>query len=112
MVDPRLPRSRRHWEGLVGNPSLGYDVAGDGGQIVTTCTLTSILDLIRSFLPYGLIENVVTDPEFRQKGYATEVLHLELREAWEAGCYQVMPRAVASEWRPCYCRSGPEFNEE
>jgi GNAT superfamily N-acetyltransferase len=49
-----------------------------------------IPNLTRNLKPYGVIENVVTAPEFRRNGGATKVLLCALEEAWLEGCYKLM----------------------
>ncbi|AHF92381.1 GCN5 family acetyltransferase [Opitutaceae bacterium TAV5] len=80
----------RHWEAILRDPRLLYFVAEAEGKVASTCTLTLIPNLNRAMRPYGLIENVVTDPDFRQQGLATGVLHAALAQAWREGCYKVM----------------------
>jgi GNAT superfamily N-acetyltransferase len=78
------------WKSIIENPLLRYYVAEIDNQLISTCTLTIIPNLTRGLRPYGLIENVVTNPHFRKKGYATQLLRHALAEAWNEGCYKVM----------------------
>jgi GNAT superfamily N-acetyltransferase len=57
---------------------------------VSSCVLSVIPNLTRGARPYGIIENVVTRKEFRNKGYAGAFLSHVLSYAWENGCYKVM----------------------
>jgi GNAT superfamily N-acetyltransferase len=52
--------------------------------------LAVILNLTRGARPYGLIEDVVTLPDFRCRGIGTRILHSALELAWEYDCYKVM----------------------
>ena len=58
--------------------------------IATTCTLVVIPNLTRGGAPYALIENVVTDPRYRKRGFGKAVLTEALSLAWQHGCYKVM----------------------
>ncbi len=78
------------WERICANPGLHYIVAEADGRIVSTCNLTVIPNLTRGTRPYGLIENVVTHPDYRKRGIATQVLHYALQIAWGQRCYKVM----------------------
>jgi GNAT superfamily N-acetyltransferase len=49
-----------------------------------------ILNLTRGARPYGLIENVVTHPDWRRRGIGTRILKSSLELAWEQDCYKVM----------------------
>jgi GNAT superfamily N-acetyltransferase len=89
-ADPRSTPAQELWSAILRDPKLhyfGYEVEG---QIVSTCTLTIIPNLNHGLRPYGLIENVVTDPACRNRGFATGVLRHALRVAWTARCYKVM----------------------
>ena len=71
-------------------PALHYVVARANGHLVSTCALTIVPNLTRSARPYGLVENVVTHPDCRKRGIATQVLRYALAIAWERNCYKVM----------------------
>ncbi len=78
------------WSEICADPKLRYYVVEVDGVLVSSCTLTVIPNLVHSLRPYGLIENVVTNPIHRKHGYGTAVLHYALNEAWKEGCYKVM----------------------
>lgn len=89
-ADPKAPATLKLWQSIIDNPLLRYYVVEIDKQPVATATLTIIPNLNHKLKPYGLIENVVTDPAYRKKGYATAVLRHALKEAWKEGCYKVM----------------------
>ena len=78
------------WHRILSDPRLHYLVADLAGRIVSTCTIAIIPNLTRNARPYGLIENVVTHPEFQRRGIGTKILHAALSLAWEQQCYKVM----------------------
>lgn len=88
--DPQEDAVQQIWQDIVADDRLRYFVAASGDRVVATCTLTLIPNLTRNLRPYGVIENVVTDPEFRQQGFATAVLRHTLQDAWHEDCYKVM----------------------
>lgn len=60
------------------------------GKIISTCYLNVIPNISRNTSPYGIIENVVTDGELRNRGYGKAILKHVLDFAWSKGCYKVM----------------------
>ena len=60
------------------------------GTMAVSCYLNIIPNLTRGGRPYGVIENVVTHPDYRRHGFGRAILHHALGAAWEAGCYKVM----------------------
>lgn len=92
-ADPELAITQevqQLWQRILSDNHLKYLVAEVAGQIVSTCTLAIIPNLTRGPRPYGLIENVVTHPDFRRKGLGTRVLKAALEMAWGQNCYKVM----------------------
>jgi GNAT superfamily N-acetyltransferase len=81
---------KKHWNEIISNPDYFYLVAEEDGILVSTCNLTVIRNLTREARPYGLIENVVTHPDYRKRGYGTAVLKKAVEIARERGCYKVM----------------------
>jgi GNAT superfamily N-acetyltransferase len=78
------------WRRILADSQSHYLVAEVAGQIVSTCTLAIILNLTRRARPYGLIENVVTHPDFRRRGIGTRILQAALELAWNHDCYKVI----------------------
>jgi GrpB-like predicted nucleotidyltransferase (UPF0157 family) len=69
--DPKLEINQNleeHWKEILSDPSLFYFGIEEDGMLVSSCTLAIIKNLTRSARPYGLIENVVTHPEYRKRG--------------------------------------------
>jgi GNAT superfamily N-acetyltransferase len=91
--DPDLiitPRIEELWHRIISDQQLHYLVADVSGRIVSTCTIAIIPNLTRDARPYGLIENVVTHPDFRSRGIGTKMLQAALDLAWGQRCYKVM----------------------
>jgi GNAT superfamily N-acetyltransferase len=91
--DPELPvtsKIEELWQRICTDGDLHYFVAEIAARLVSTCTLSVIPNLTRAARPYGLIENVVTHPDFRRRGIGTRLLHHALQVAWAQGCYKVM----------------------
>jgi N-acetylglutamate synthase-like GNAT family acetyltransferase len=80
----------KHWDEILSDPNLFYLVIEENGKIVSSCTLAVIKNLTRSARPYGLIENVVTHPDYRKRGYGTAILNYAVHICHEKNCYKVM----------------------
>ncbi len=92
-VDAPLPADdilQSIWDGILCDRHLYYIVADLANHLVATCNLTIVPNLTRGARPYGIIENVVTHPDYRRQGFGTQVLHYALALAWQQQCYKVM----------------------
>ena len=91
--DPKLKIDtalKEHWNEILSDPSYFYFVIEKDDMLVCSCNLTIIKNLTRSARPYGIIENVVTHPDYRNKGYGTAVLKKAIEAAKENNCYKVV----------------------
>lgn len=75
---------------LIAHPGVHILVGELDGEPASSCVLFVLPNLSRGARPFGLIENVVTRREARNRGFATAVLAHALAFAWEMGCYKVM----------------------
>ena len=78
------------WRELMANPRYQYLGVFREDRLVASCTLTLVPNLTHGCKPYGLIENVVTHADYRQRGLGKSLLRHTLEQAWAAGCYKVM----------------------
>ena len=90
--DPMLPldQAAEIWRSMLRNPNQCVYGAYRESELVATCTLVVTPNLTRGGRPYGLIENVVTHPDYRRGGLGTAVLKHALAAAWKQKCYKVM----------------------
>ena len=65
-------------------------VARVGMQLVSTASIVIIPNLTRNGASYALVENVVTDEDYRCRGIAGALLKHAIALAWEHNCYKVM----------------------
>ena len=61
-----------------------------GDTLASTCTALVIDNLTHGQRPYMLIENVVTHPDFRRRGYGAQMLQGAVALAKTHGCYKAM----------------------
>ena len=91
--DPELAMDEaleKLWGEIYSDPNSYYIVVDINGKIIASCVLSVIRNLTRNARPYGLIENVVTHSDYRNKGYGRSVLKKALEIAWKRNCYKVM----------------------
>ncbi len=65
-------------------------VAEENGKIVSSCVCVIVPNLTHNQQPYALIENVVTEKEYRKLGLATACLSYAKQIAVDNHCYKMM----------------------
>jgi len=90
--DPKLDLAAAEaaWSALLSSDAATLIVADIAGLLVSSCTLAIIPNLSGGAMPYGVIENVVTQPDHRRHGLGRAVLQAALDIAWQANCYKVV----------------------
>ena len=78
------------WKTIIEDINHHIIVNEVNGKIVSSCVCVIIPNLTRNIRPYALIENVVTNDEYRGKGYATECLNYAKKIAIKNNCYKMM----------------------
>ena len=78
------------WEMIVQDKNHHIIVNEIDGKIVSSCVCVIIPNLTKSIRPYAFIENVVTNEDYRGKGYATECLDYAKEIAVKSNCYKIM----------------------
>lgn len=80
------------WNNILQNKDYHIIVAEDeeNSKIVSTCTCVIIPNLTHNQRPYAVVENVVTDQNFRGKRYATSCLDFAKEIAIKNNCYKLM----------------------
>lgn len=92
-TDAPLPDRKRVealWQEIQASPYFKYFGVFIEEKLISACTLSIIPNLSRGCRPYGLIENVVTHTDFRQRGLGRALLKHTLGYAWQNDCYKVM----------------------
>ena len=83
-------RAEAIWLEMINSDGVAVFVAEAAGTIVSTCMLIMAPNLLRSGKRHGFLENVVTHPDFRGRGYGRAVVRTALEHAWRADCHHVL----------------------
>lgn len=78
------------WNEILYDKNHHIIVAKEDGRIVSSCVCVIISNLTHSQQPYALIENVITDKNYRKRGLATQCLNYAKEIAKKEHCYKVM----------------------
>ncbi|UZW15258.1 GNAT family N-acetyltransferase [Clostridium pasteurianum] len=78
------------WERIIDDKDHHILVGTLKGKIISSCVVVIIPNLTHNQQPYALIENVITDEMYRQKGYATALLNYAKNIALDNNCYKIM----------------------
>jgi GNAT superfamily N-acetyltransferase len=84
-----LARAERIWSELLARDGLTVFVAEAEAQIIATCMLVTAPNLLRAGRQHAFLENVVTHPDFRGRGFGRAVVRTALAFAWEQDCFHV-----------------------
>ncbi len=58
--------------------------------IIASCVVIIVPNLTHNQQPYALVENVITEEQFRNKGYGTDLLNAAKELAIRENCYKIM----------------------
>ena len=83
-------RLENTWNTIIEDENHHIIVNEINGKILSSCVCVIIPNLTRDVRPYAFIENVVTNEEYRGKGYATECLNYAKEIAIKNNCYKMM----------------------
>jgi GNAT superfamily N-acetyltransferase len=90
--DPELTteQAATRWRELLSQSHIRVVVAESEGGLVSTCMIALVTNLASGGRPFGVIEHVVTLPQFRGRGLARATLQHALDFAWSQNCCKVM----------------------
>ena len=89
-VPPMSETLEQLWNKIVEDENHHIIVGQMENLMISSCVLIVVPNLTHAQRPYAFIENVVTHPQYRKKGYATEVLNFARGIASENHCYKIM----------------------
>lgn len=78
------------WEKILNDPGHHIVVAEKDGKIISSCVVVIVPNLTHGQRPYALIENVITDENYRNQGFATLCLNYAKEIAQKERCYKIM----------------------
>lgn len=78
------------WQNIMADRNHHIILAFEDEKPVSTCVCVIVPNLTHQRQSYALIENVVTAPMYRGKGYATACLDYAKKLAIKEGCYKIM----------------------
>lgn len=86
-----LAHLKKVWDEIMNNPDRHrYAVVEQDDKLVATSNIVIVPNLTRTGRPYAVIENVVTHPDARRKGFGRAAMQLLLEFAEAQNCYKVM----------------------
>ena len=89
-IKPLTAEVLKLWEGILKDPNYYILIGEDKGEVVSSVMLVIIKKLTSTMQPYALIENIVTAPSHRNRGYAGLLLQRAVEIAREQNCYKVI----------------------
>lgn len=78
------------WTKILQDKDYHIIVAQENKKIVSSCVCVIIHNLTHNQQSYALIENVVTDKQYRKRGLATQCLNYAKQIALKSNCYKLM----------------------
>jgi len=89
-VPDKTPELAELWKRILADENHHIIVAEADGKIVSSCVCVVIPNLTHHQQPYAIVENVVTDENYRRRGLATACLNFARDIARKENCYKLM----------------------
>lgn len=78
------------WSNIIKDPNHHIIVGVENHIIISSCVLIIIPNLTNYQRSYALIENVITHPEYRNRGCGSKILNYAKRISVDHKCYKIM----------------------
>ncbi len=78
------------WQQILADPNHHILIGCQEEAIIASCVVMIVPNLTHNQQPYALVENVITDERYRNKGYGTELLNAAKALAIKEKCYKIM----------------------
>ena len=85
-----IERARAIWAETLAGDAADVFVAMEGERVAATAMLITAPNLLRAGRRHGILENVVSHPDFRRGGYGRAVVEAALQAAWDKDCFHVL----------------------
>ena len=86
----KTPEIMELWNRILKDEEHHIIIAEEDGKIVSSCVCVIIPNLTHNQQPYALIENVITDKDYRKKGLGSACLNYAKEIAVKKNCYKLM----------------------
>jgi len=96
-IMPLTSQCLKIWEEILKTPDYHILIGEYMGQIVSSVTMIIIKNLTCDMRPYALIENIVTDTNHRNKGYAGLLMDKAVEIAKDNRCFKIMLLNASSD---------------
>ena len=78
------------WNECLQNPLVNIFIGEYDNKIITSCVLVIVPNLTRGARHFSLVENVITHPDYRKRGYASSLLNYVIDYSKKKNCYKIM----------------------
>lgn len=86
----KTPKIMELWNRILQDKNHHIIIFEKDGKIISSCVCVIIPNFTHTQRPYAFIENVVTDKDYRKKGFATACLNYAREIAVKESCYKLM----------------------
>lgn len=78
------------WEEILTDKNHHIIIGEIDHKLISSCVMIIVPNLTQKQRPYALIENVITDDDYRKRGYGTAILNYAKDIAVRENCYKLM----------------------
>ncbi|MGL4774044.1 MAG: GNAT family N-acetyltransferase [Clostridium sp.] len=102
------------WNKILEDKNHHIIIAEEEGEIISSCVCVIVPNLTRGQRSYALVENVITDERYRNRGFATKCLNYAQEIAEKENCYKIMLMTGSKEESTLhfYEKAGYKRNEK
>ena len=90
LIPEKTNQIMKLWRHIIVDENYHIIVAEEDGLITSSCVYVIIPNLTHNQQSYAIVENVITDENYRKRGLATKCLNYARDIAIREGCYKLM----------------------